>query len=71
MKRTGVCPKCSSTEIRVLRKRKTAGNMIPIRRNVFGAVYGTWFICVSCGFVEMWVEDNDDLAKIRDKVPVL
>ena len=37
--------------------------------SVFGAVYSSWFVCVSCGFVENWIEDKKHLDKVRDKVP--
>jgi hypothetical protein len=45
--------------------------MIPLKRIVFRAVYTSWFICTSCGFVETWVERNADLERIREKLPVL
>jgi hypothetical protein len=81
LKNTGVCPKCNSTEIRVLRKR-TQGTMIPLRATLFGmffsssweatafgaAAYSSWFICVTCGFVETWIERNEDLERIRKKL---
>ena len=67
MKNTGVCPKCASTEIRVLRKR-TWGMLIQLNRTIFGAAYSSWFICVSCGFVETWVESQKDLEKIARKL---
>ena len=43
--------------------------MIPLNLTVFGAVYTSWFICTSCGFVESWVENKGDLDKVRWKVP--
>ena len=68
MKNTGICPKCTSTDIRVHR-RKVWATMIPLNRTVFKAVYTSWFICTTCGFVETWVESKKDLEKIRDKLP--
>lgn len=44
-------------------------NMIPLGRTVFGAAYSQWFVCSSCGFVEMWVADEKDLLRIRKKLP--
>ena len=67
LKNTGVCPKCTSTEIRVMR-RKMWATMIPVGPSVFGAVYTSWFTCVSCGFVESWVESKEGLEKIRKKL---
>ena len=67
MKKTGVCPKCSSTDIRVL-KRRIWGTIIPVSSTIFGAAYSRWFICASCGFNETWVEDEKSLEKIRKKL---
>ena len=64
MKDTGVCPKCRSTDIGVFRRRMWA-TMIPIHRTVFGAVYTSWYLCASCGFVESWIEAAKDLEKVR------
>lgn len=69
MKKTGVCPKCASNDIRVMRRRIYA-TMIPLKRTLFGAAYTSWFICTSCGFVETWVERKEDLERIREKLPV-
>lgn len=49
-------------------RRRMWGTMIPTNRTVFGAVYTSWFICTSCGFVETWVESKKDLEKIRAKL---
>ena len=68
MKNTGVCPKCTSSDLRIMR-RKVWATMIPLRNTIFGAVYTSWFICASCGFVESWVESAQDLEKIREKLP--
>jgi len=81
LKNTGICPKCTSTELRVLRRR-TWGTMIPTKSTLLrtffsssweasvfgGAVYSSWFICVSCGFVETWLERKEDLEKVRRKL---
>ncbi|HET8773607.1 MAG TPA: zinc ribbon domain-containing protein [Thermoanaerobaculia bacterium] len=67
MKSSGVCPKCHSNEIRVMRRRMWA-TMIPLNFTVFAAAYTSWFICTSCGFVETWVESKQDLDKIREKL---
>lgn len=68
MKLTGVCPKCRSTDIRTKTGRMWP-NMIPLGRTVFGAAYSQWFVCSSCGFVEMWVADEKDFLRIRKKLP--
>ena len=45
------------------------GTMIPLNLTVFGAVYASWFICTTCGFMETWVESRQDLNRIREKLP--
>ena len=67
LKNSGRCPKCTSTDIRVMRRRMWA-TMIPLNLTVFRAAYTSWFICTVCGFVETWVERPDDLARIREKL---
>jgi len=42
--------------------------MIQLNRTAFGAAYSSLFICVSCGFVETWVESREDLEKIARKL---
>jgi hypothetical protein len=49
-------------------RRRMWGTMIPTNSTIFGAVYTSWFICTSCGFVETWVESKKDLEKIREKL---
>jgi hypothetical protein len=44
------------------------GTLIPLRATIFGAVYSSWFICVSCGFMETWIENEKDLEKVRRKL---
>jgi hypothetical protein len=38
--------------------------MMPIGLTIFSAVYTSWFVCGSCGFVETWIERKEDLARI-------
>ena len=49
-------------------RRRIWGTIIPVGITIFGAAHSTWFICVSCGFVETWVESREDLEKIRGKL---
>jgi len=44
-------------------------NVIAAGRTVFSAAYSDWFVCASCGFVEMWVTSEEDLSRIREKMP--
>ena len=49
-------------------RRRIWATMIPVGASVFGAVYTSWFICVSCGFVEAWVEPKEGLEKLRKRL---
>ena len=68
LKRTGKCPKCASTDIRVARRR-TLGTMIPVSALLLKAVFTSWLVCASCGFVEAWIECEGDLEWVRVKLP--
>lgn len=66
MKRTKICPKCSSHEI--LRVKDTAGeytNALII--GFFSTVYVPRYVCCDCGYVEEWV-DTSDLDTLKEKL---
>ena len=61
----GICPKCESKEIYVVDGSRT-GVTIPIgmlSTSAFVAMY----VCVKCGYVEFYVEDQSDLQRIAQK----
>jgi predicted nucleic-acid-binding Zn-ribbon protein len=64
----GQCGKCESSEVHV----------VASIRNEFVVPLGFWsatgsatnlYICVNCGYVEIYVQDKSDLAKIANKWP--
>lgn len=70
MKHGNPCPKCQATA--VLRVPGHAGkygtgNNIPTGFWVSSAVPVSRYICLTCGFVEEWVDNPHDLARLADK----
>ena len=66
--RTGQCPKCESSNVHV----------VSTIRNKFVVPLGAWsvagsatnlYVCVGCGYVEIYVQDAADLPKIAEKWP--
>jgi len=70
MKHTKQCPKCKSSKLARIEGKVGAygsGNVILTGMSIFSAVKVTRYICVSCGFVEEWVDSQEDLETIREK----
>jgi len=70
MKWTGQCPKCHSTDIIRIPGRRgpgagEAGNNVVIGLTFSSAVLVTQYVCCNCGFVEQWIDDPKDIAKIE------
>ena len=64
--REGICAKCGDREIHVVDGNRT-GISIPLgwAAKTFVGLY----VCVSCGYVESFVEDAADLPKIAEQWP--
>jgi hypothetical protein len=62
MKR-GTCPKCSSTEIY---RVAGVGARSYVSLGVFRSVRTVEFICTSCGYIESYLRDTPDMAKVRE-----
>ncbi len=60
MKR-GRCPKCQAPEIHIV-----PGNRFEpdIPTGSFSKAFLSAYVCVRCGYVEMYVEDESELPKI-------
>jgi Zn ribbon nucleic-acid-binding protein len=68
--KSGRCPKCQSTEIRV----GPAGGIRQVIMNTFSISF--WrnatperYVCVSCGYMEQYVSDPADRRTIAAKWP--
>lgn len=68
--KTGVCPKCQSTEIYSgadipLKKGPFGSNAIPVSMTSIAALDN--YVCTDCGYVESYVGESEKLEEIRRK----
>lgn len=68
--KTGVCPKCQSTEIYSgtdipLKKGPFGSNAIPVSMTSIAALDN--YVCIDCGYVESYIAETDKLKEIRRK----
>ena len=70
MKNTGICPKCQSNEIVHIKDQKPVldgDNNIQLGATIFSEVIIERLVCLGCGYLEHWIEHEQDLDKIRKK----
>jgi ribosomal protein S27AE len=72
MRSTRVCPKCGSHDIIIPGSVNLfgSGNNIPTGLTIvgtMGAVKVARYLCGGCGFIEEWVDNPEDLKKIKKK----
>jgi predicted nucleic-acid-binding Zn-ribbon protein len=68
MHNSKTCPKCRSTDIvRIPGKHYGFGSGNIIKVGPIGLVKVTRYLCASCGFSEEWIDDPDDIAKLKEK----
>ncbi len=65
--KSGRCPKCESSDVHVVDGNRFEPG-IPLGGFSSGAFLNA-YVCVKCGYVEMYVEDKEDLPKIADRWP--
>jgi predicted nucleic-acid-binding Zn-ribbon protein len=58
----GQCPKCESQEIYFAEQ-----NELQISLGAFSAASLSFYVCVNCGYVELYVKDMALLPKIAEK----
>ena len=68
--KTGVCPKCQSTEIYSgadipLKKGPFGSNAIPVSMTSIAALDN--YVCADCGYVESYVGEREKLKEIHRK----
>jgi|HubBroStandDraft_5_1064220.scaffolds.fasta_scaffold2116285_1 predicted nucleic-acid-binding Zn-ribbon protein len=68
MRNTNKCPKCGGDAICSV----PGGGYSNVNQPHFhlGALTNvpiTRYLCSACGYVELWVDDPDDIAKVTDK----
>lgn len=70
MKNTKACPKCSSAElIRVTGVAGPSGSNNVIHMGgltLWNEIRVARYVCLSCGFSEEWIDNRDDLARLRE-----
>ena len=70
MKQTNICPKCSSHDIVRIPGQAGAygsGNVILMGVTIFSAIKATRYVCSQCVYSEEWIDNPDDLEKIKGK----
>jgi predicted nucleic-acid-binding Zn-ribbon protein len=60
--RDGQCPKCASQEVYFVEPSEL---QIPL--GAFKAAPLSFYVCVNCGYAELYVKDSDLLPKIADQ----
>lgn len=68
MKNTSICPKCHSSGIIRIPGNVGAygtGDNIKAGFTNFSAVKVTRYLCASCGYTEEWIDDPDDIEKLK------
>jgi len=66
MKNMRKCPKCDSDDVlRLQGERQGYGAGNNIRIGLFGQVLPTKYICCECGYLEEWVDEPGDIARIK------
>ena len=62
------CPRCGSSELRVMRENSGAYgmNQLPLGRGRPGSVAMDSSVCLSCGNVEFTITSEEALSKIAD-----
>ena len=64
------CAKCNSGDLLSIPGSSGmagAGSNIAVGWTIFSAVPVTRVICLTCGYVESWVENWQDLERLRDE----
>lgn len=64
--KNGICPKCEAREVHLF---TGTGAELSIRIGAFSAASVIYYICTSCGYVELFVENKEDLPRIEAKCP--
>lgn len=66
--KTGNCPKCGSENVHVVHSMR---NHLVVPLSVLSMTDSATdlYVCVQCGFLEIYVEDPTDLPKIADTWP--
>lgn len=70
MRISKVCPKCNSRDILRIPGEKGAygtGNNINVGMTILSAVKVTRYLCCQCGYSEEWIDEKEDIEKLRKR----
>ncbi len=70
MKNTRLCSKCNSSDILRIPGKAGAyasGNNIMTGATIFSAVKVTRYLCCNCGYSEEWIDNKEDIRKLKGK----
>ncbi|MBK8625011.1 MAG: hypothetical protein IPN86_05465 [Saprospiraceae bacterium] len=67
MKYNYCCPKCQNSEIAIIEGGAFKGNIYNTVSFGLTTIYLTRYVCTNCGFCENYVDDVNDLQKIKNK----
>ena len=66
MRNSKSCPKCQGADI-VRIPAGGVGNEIPAGPHLLSVVSFVRYLCTSCGFMELWIDDTDDITKCKKR----
>jgi Zn ribbon nucleic-acid-binding protein len=69
MRKTGICPKCNSSEIYTNSKDVPLGDRASLTLSTWIGAIVEAYVCLSCGFLEEYMRPNDLLNEKKiDKI---
>jgi len=66
LKISGKCPKCGSSDLFSSLARQEAS--VVAGMTIFSSIRVTRFVCTACGFIEEWIEGEENLSRLHSKV---
>jgi len=66
MKVRKICPKCGIS-LSPVALSSGRGSLL-VRLGIFSYASLQLYVCTGCGYSEFWVDEEDNLRKVRDKV---
>lgn len=64
----GVCAKCEAENVRLVAGNRTEVS-IPVKGVFSTGAFASFYVCGRCGYVEIYVEKEEDLPKICEAWP--
>ena len=67
MKNSEVCPKCASREILHVAGQRDETSIVTGVGGFLTSVPVARYVCGNCGYLELWIDSLDDLARVKQK----